>query len=150
MKRVVIYFLGDYPLRGVKYDRHIKRLGFRSQREAADISSKCDVGYLPYWIASDHSLVASTSFPSKLSAYLGSGLPILNHGPEISETTRVMREYPIGISCHSLKVEDIYEALKQLNESQNSITTRQAIKKFIQSELSAIEIGKRVDSFLRA
>jgi hypothetical protein len=147
-KRVVIYFLGAFPLRGADYDRHVKRLGHRSSEEAAKISKKCDVAYLPYWLSDDRELVAATSFPSKLATYLSSGLPVLNHGPRTSEVTRIMCDHAIGISCHSLAVDEISSALKTLVQPANLMAMRQAIPHLVQYELSPEAVGRKFAEFM--
>jgi glycosyltransferase involved in cell wall biosynthesis len=147
-RRVVIYFLGAFPLRGASWDRHVKQLGHLPAAEAAAICRKCDVAYLPYWLTGDNALVAATSFPSKLALYLSSGLPVLNHGPQTSEVTRIMRNYDIGVSCHSLAADNIAAALEALAHPTIGISTQQAICKLVQSELSPESVGRRFVEFM--
>lgn len=147
-QRVVIYFLGAFPLRGVAHDRHVKQLGHRTASEAEAISKKCDVAYLPYWLSAKSNLVATTSFPSKLAAYASSGLPILNHGPQASEVTRIMRDHPIGVSCHSLVADDIMTALETLAKQTNLVAAQQAIRNLVLCELSATVVGQRFVEFM--
>jgi hypothetical protein len=147
-RRVVIYFLGTFPLRGASWDRHVKQLGHLPAAEAAAICRKCDVAYLPYWLTGDNALVAATSFPSKLALYLSSGLPVLNHGPQTSEVTRIMRDYDIGVSCHSLASSNISAALEALAQPANMIATQEAICKLVQNELSPESVGRRFVEFM--
>lgn len=147
-QKVVIYFVGAFPLRGALLDRRVKRLGHLPTAAAAAICRKCDVAYLPYWLSGENALVAATSFPSKLAFYLGSGLPILNHGPKTSETTRIMHDFEIGVSCHSLDVDDIANALEALVRYKKLNGMQQAIRNLIVSELSAQSVGRHFVEFI--
>lgn len=147
-RKVIIYYLGTFPLRGALFDRRVKRLGHLPTAEAAAICRKCDVAYLPYWLSGDNALVAATSFPSKLAFYLGSGLPVFNHGPKTSETTRIMHDFEIGVSCHSLGVDNIAAALEALAQPEKLIIMQHEIRNLIHSELSAQSVGRHFVEFI--
>jgi hypothetical protein len=145
---IVVYFLGTFPLRGALSHRRVKQLGHRPAVEAAAICSKCDIAYLPYWLSGENAAIAATSFPSKLSFYLSCGLPLLNHGPATSETTRIMRDYEIGISCHSLAAEDIAHSLEALTRPAFMLATRKPMRNLVQMELSPAAVGEKFSIFL--
>ncbi len=147
-RKVVVYYLGAFPLRGAHFDRRVKRLGQMPTAEAAALCRKCDVAYLPYWISSDNALVASTSFPSKLAFYISNGLPVFNHGPKTSETTRIMHDFEIGVSCHSLDVDKIAAALEVLARPEKLIDIQQEIRNLILNELSAQSVEKHFIEFI--
>jgi hypothetical protein len=147
-RRVVIYFLGAFPLRGAASHRRVKRLGFRTQAGVMAIGGSCDIAYLPYWLSPDHALAASTSFPSKLSDYLSSGLPILNHGPSSSELTRLMRTHAVGVSCHTRSADDIVAALERLADLARRKVTSAAINYLLATELSAGTARERFAEFI--
>ena len=147
-KRVVVYFVGAFPLRGASLDRHVKKLGYLPADEAVAICRKCDIAYLPYWLTGTNSMVAATSFPSKLSLYLSCGLPVLNHGPQTSEVSRLMRDYEIGVSCHSLDVDEIAAALAALVRPVSVAGRMAAIDDFVHGELSPQSVGRQFLEFL--
>lgn len=148
-RRVVLYYVGAFPLRGVVADRHVRRLGHRTSTDTMAIARRCDAAYLPYWLSGKSALVAATSFPSKLATYLSCGLPVLNHSPRTSETTRIMADHPIGASCDSLSGNDLRTALLILAGLTESEFTQIAIRGLVHSELSPELIGKRFTEFLQ-
>jgi glycosyltransferase involved in cell wall biosynthesis len=147
-RNIVIYFLGAFPLYGAACSRRVKRLGYLPSAEAAAIARKCDVAYLPYWFSSTNALVSATSFPSKLGFYLASGLPVFNHGPNTSEVTSLMQDFNIGVSCHSLKVEDIATALERLVRLEQISATQHEIRDLVISEMSSQSVGRKFVEFI--
>jgi hypothetical protein len=147
-RRVVIYFLGAFPLRGAASHRRVRRLGFQAPAAVGAIGNRCDIAYLPYWLSKDHALAAATSFPSKLSEYLSSQLPVLNHGPASSELTRVMKDHPIGVSCHTHSAHEIVSAIEQLATSEVREAASDAIKRLLATEFSPHTARERFGSFM--
>lgn len=147
-RRVVLYFLGSFPFRGASQNRRVVQLGFRPTAQAMAIASRCDLAYLPYWFSSEHKTVASTSFPSKLATYVSCGLPVLNHGPAYTEATRIMQDFPIGASCHSLAGDAIVSALEILADSSRTVTYRNAMRRLVDTELSTSIMRARFTEFI--
>lgn len=145
---IVIYYLGAFPLRGAVIEPNVIRLGHRPLMEATAIIQKCDAGYLPYWLTGSDALVATTSFPSKLSTYIGCGLPIFNHGPEATEVTNIMKDHPIGVSCHSLEANEIISSLSLLVKTADTDFRQVAITNLIRSELSVDNIKQQFTKFI--
>jgi hypothetical protein len=73
-----------------------------------------DIAYVPYWFDHGHSHIVKTAFPSKISAYVAAGIPILYHGPKESTPTDFMDKYKIGLCCHSLNPNDILQSIRSL------------------------------------
>jgi len=92
----------------------VEYLGWRADSEVHERLSKCDLLYLPQPFESSQRALAELSFPTKLSAYVGTGRPVLIHGPEHASLVRFSREYPVGPICTSLKPEMIADAIVQL------------------------------------
>ena len=59
---------------------------------------------------------ARLSFPSKLSSYVASGGAVFIHAPGYASPALFHEQYPVGISCRSLKGEDIVTALERVVE----------------------------------
>jgi hypothetical protein len=59
-----------------------------------------------------------------------------------------MNNYDIGVSCHSLGVDNIAAALEALVRPQKSIVMQQEIRNLILSELSAQSVGRHFDEFI--
>jgi glycosyltransferase involved in cell wall biosynthesis len=73
-----------------------------------------DFCYLPYWFMPNRRRHAGLSFPTKLTTYLAAGRPVLYHGPEYADVSRIMRTWGLGLSVHSLASEDIGAAVTRL------------------------------------
>jgi len=149
-RKVVIYFVGAFPLYGAAWNKNVRKLGYIPAKQVVEICRTCDIAYLPYWLTKDKNVVATTSFPSKLALYLSCGLPVLNHGPRFSELTRIMNNYQIGISCHSLDAVDIKTSLEALIVIADKLSTRQSILNLVQVELSLESVGKRFVEFINS
>jgi glycosyltransferase involved in cell wall biosynthesis len=92
----------------------VEFLGWRSQEETIQILSEADVLYCPYWFDPLFETEARLSFPSKLTAYLAAGRPVLFHGPRYASPARFLEEYRAGVCCHSLAPHDIIQKLSLL------------------------------------
>jgi glycosyltransferase involved in cell wall biosynthesis len=95
---------------------NIEFLGWRPMREALDLLAETDLAYLPYFFDERFRLTVKLCFPTKLTAYLASGLPVLFHGPEDSAPVRFFGRYPIGICCHTLESQGIVQCLRRFVE----------------------------------
>jgi len=70
----------------------IEYLGYRPQADALDILGGCDLLYCPYVTDPAYRSVAETSFPSKLTTYLATGVPVVFYGPDYSDPYRFLSE----------------------------------------------------------
>lgn len=147
-RKVVVYFIGSYPARRASRSRRVRRLGAMSYSSTANILRRCDIGYLPYWFSDQKRLVAETSFPGKLSAYLEAGIAVFSHAPAYSEVARLLDVYSFGINCRSCNLKDIIESLEFLDRYKSTEQCRNEINRVIQSELSAKIMRDRFVAFL--
>lgn len=113
----------------------IEYLGWRSLEDTINLLSQCDIAYLPYRFHADFAEAARLSFPTKLSTYLAAGLPILYHGPEQSPVVNFLRDYQVGITCHSLEASEILSKLIHLKD--NLINYKKAAHTALENQLNA-------------
>ena len=114
-----IRFIGHFPRFGARTAPFVEQLGPLSLPETLKALAATDVAYVPYWFARRRAWAAKTAFPSKLSAYVAAGVPVLYHGPAESSPAIFLRRYPVGLSCHSLESADIQRTLRSLLFDQN-------------------------------
>ncbi len=93
---------------------HVSFLGWKTQREAAEILSRCDLTYCPYPFDPAMKEVAELSFPSKLVLYLAAGRPVVFHGPDYSAPARYIRETGAGLCCDRIEATAIYGEIERL------------------------------------
>ena len=113
-KDVYIHHIGNFPMYGAKKDPHIIFHGLKSFDETIKLLSNMHIGYLPYWFSKEFKIVATTSFPGKMSAYAAAGLGVLHHAPDYTEVTSFLKEYPVGLTCHSNNSDEIIQCLSSL------------------------------------
>jgi hypothetical protein len=118
-KDVRISFIGRFPRTGARRSRFVDYLGPMPFASALNAVRETDIAYLPYWFDRRHAITVRTSFPGKLSTYAACGIPVLYHGPEDSSVTQFIRDFPFGISCHSLKEDEINFAITTILEDEN-------------------------------
>jgi hypothetical protein len=80
-----------------------------------------DVLYLPLSLDAQFANFARFSLSTKLITYLGSGLPILYHGPEESAANRLLATHRAGMGCHSLDPDEIAKSLEGVLEKRTSL-----------------------------
>lgn len=118
---VELIHVGRFPRYGAKRSPRISFLGVLSQSEVLALMTASDIGYLPYWMNPDKSLIVQTSFPGKLSTYVNTGARTLFHGPVNSSVVQFFEVYPVGLACGSLNHKDIIgciEAIMHLDVDQ--------------------------------
>lgn len=89
----------------------IKLLPWASEAEVAADINHADVLYLPLPFGKSNESFARYSLSTKLVTYLGSGLPILYHGPKFAAAAQLLREKDAAILAESLDPEDIQQVL---------------------------------------
>jgi len=112
--RLRIRFIGRFPRVGARSAPFVDKVGSLSLADAMTELASTDVAYVPYWFDRRHAWAARTAFPSKISAYVAAGVPVLYHGPRESSPSEFLRSYPVGLSCHSLEVPEIKRTLRTL------------------------------------
>lgn len=126
---------------------NIEFLGYREQKESIDLLAGCDLLYLPYITDPSYEEVAQTSFPSKLTAYLATGVPVLFVGTNNSSPARFLLDNNCGYFCTDITEENLTHNIQEIFSnrvryetiSKNSLVTFQ---KFLTTE-------KQKDSFIK-
>jgi len=104
-----------------KDDVPVTILPFASEADVANDMRSADLLYQPLPFSADAISFGKFSLSTKLVTYLGSGLPILYHGPEDTAACRLLAARHAGVTCTTL---DAGKIAKQLMES---IVSRQSI-----------------------
>jgi len=73
-----------------------------------------DLLYCPYWFSEIFEEESRLSFPSKLTVYLKTGVPVLLHGPSYSSPRIFLENNSAGYICDSLDVNVIAETLEKI------------------------------------
>ena len=110
---IAVSFLGTpskwaYKPKWVTFEKNLP------QKEALQKVAEADIAYLPYWMDKKHEKTVMTAFPSKLSFYTSAGTPIFYHGPKQSTPYIFLETNKVGISCTSIKQNDIISVLTEL------------------------------------
>ncbi len=111
-RRVKIRFVGRWPRLGMPRTALVEHHEPVSPAEAIRLMSEVDFCYLPYWFDRSYARTVQLSFPSKLSAYVAAGRPVLYHGPAGSTPTRFLARYPVGVCCGSNQAAPLVAAME--------------------------------------
>jgi hypothetical protein len=112
-RKMKIRFVGRWPRFGVPRTDVAEHYRPVSPAEAIRLMSEVDLCYLPYWFGRRYAATAQLSFPSKLSAYVAAGRPVLYHGPASSTSAHFLTKYPVGVSCGSNNASSILGAIER-------------------------------------
>jgi hypothetical protein len=114
-----IRFIGRFPRFGARTAPFVEHVGSLSLPGTLEALATTDVAYVPYWFDPRRGWAAKTAFPSKISAYVAAGVPVLYHGPAESTPASFLQRYPVGLSCHSLETAEIQRTLRCLLFDEN-------------------------------
>jgi glycosyltransferase involved in cell wall biosynthesis len=95
-------------------ESRISFLGWKTQAQAAEILSCCDLLYCPYPFDPGMKEVSQLSFPSKLVLYLAAGRPIVFHGPDYSGPAAYVHRNGCGLVADQLFPTSVYNAIERL------------------------------------
>ncbi len=141
---VILRLFGPRFVLTARTRRNIQYAGFLpTTDEALQQLSECDVCFLPQPFGVKDELLARFSFPTKLTAYLTAGRPILIHAPSwASIPSTFPRESPglsggicdVGMVCTEPDCATLIPLLKQLAEDPNIF--RQCVERIDQTRRS--------------
>lgn len=95
--------------------RRIVYLGWqRMMDEAVHLLADCHLNYLPQPFEGEWVPFTRLSFPSKLTTYLGAGVPLLLHTPPYGSLHGFFDRYPFGVRCDTLDPSSLSKALCDL------------------------------------
>ncbi len=90
----------------------IKLLPWGSQAEVAQDLDQIDALYMPLPFGKETETFTKYSLSTKMVTYLGSGLPILYHGPAIAAASQLLELHNAAILAHSLDPAIIKQSLE--------------------------------------
>lgn len=101
-------------------------LPFASEQEIRRDMERADMVYLPLPFGQEYESFVLYSLSTKMITYLGSGLPIIYHGPETAAASKLLTQHQAAILIHSLDPNCIAETLmkeqlKTTNIVQNAL-----------------------------
>jgi hypothetical protein len=126
--------------------QRIEFLGWLSQKESVVELNKCHLLYCPYSFFEEDRTISEYSFPSKIPSYLAASRPILYHGPSYGSPVSFIRAHNCGLSCCSIQLSDIYNALEDFLNADYQDLCQNAAAAF----LNACTVGTlktRVEAF---
>jgi glycosyltransferase involved in cell wall biosynthesis len=91
-----------------------------------DIES-ADLLYMPIPFGEEHQSFARYSLSTKMVTYVGSGVPLIYHGPADSAACQLLTKHGAAIAITSLAPEEIAAALAGLNADARSKVARNAL-----------------------
>jgi len=129
---------------------HVEYLGWRADDEVHARLSECDLLYLPQPFEPSQRALAELSFPTKLSAYVATGRPVMIHGPDHASLVRFAREHPVGLVCTSLAPESIAQLIEAFAVDTAAYrNAAHAAASIANTDLSRSSFVGQVRSFLR-
>ncbi len=147
-RTINLTFVGRFPASGAMKPARVKYCGELPFDETLKVLERMDIGYLPYWFSAEHQLVASTSFPGKLSAYAAAGLAIYHHAPAYSDAAGFLSENRFGVVCSSMERDRILADLTALISLAQSDECQSARRAAFETELSQRAMRQRFRDFI--
>lgn len=86
---------------------NIEFLGMQDSSQLRPLLQACNLAYMPQPFSPHLRELCEKSFPTKLSEYLGAGLPVFVHAPDYSALHEFLAAYPVGNACLSLSTDQI-------------------------------------------
>jgi hypothetical protein len=94
-------------------DFGVKVLPMGSQQDIVDDIDDADLLYLPLPFEAEYDAFVRLSMSTKMITYLGSGVPVLFHGPADSATGRLLSRHDAALAVHSLDVNTVARCLER-------------------------------------
>jgi len=96
-------------------------LGWGTQEDVELDMKQADVLYLPLPLESRFDSFTKYSLSTKMVTYLGSGIPILYHGPEQSAAGRILSKHHAAFMAHTTDTEKLVHALSSMSEERDRV-----------------------------
>ena len=115
---------------------HIEIRGWMEQAALLPELAAADLLYCPYWFSEEYRLPSALSFPSKLSTYLKTAVPVLMHGPAYASPRRYLVEHGAGYVCDTLDPEGIQNTLTLImgqTDAERRAVGEQGYQSFLQT-----------------
>jgi glycosyltransferase involved in cell wall biosynthesis len=111
-------------LAGVK---EVTILPFADEAQVRRDLEQADMLYLPLPFGEEHQSFARYSLSTKMVTYVGSGLPILYHGPTTSAAFELLQKHQAAIPVTSLAPEEIAARLRALEVEERNAAAANAL-----------------------
>ena len=129
---------------------NVEYLGWRPDKEVQERLSRCDLLYLPQPFEHFQRPLAELSFPTKLSAYVSTGRPILVHGPPYASVVGFNETHPLGICCTTTDSVWIGETIDRfISDLKAYEKAAESVAHVANTVLSRPRFIEQVKSFLR-
>jgi glycosyltransferase involved in cell wall biosynthesis len=102
--------------RDLDLDFPVRVLPFAGQETILDDMTRADLLYLPLPFGEQYEALTRHSLSTKMVSYLGSGVPILLHGPSESAASRFLLGHRAALACPSLDENVMAQALKIIDD----------------------------------
>jgi hypothetical protein len=112
---------GSMPLKGLRDRFSIDLLPFGSEEDVQRDLQNADFLYLPLPFAPEHEAMVRYSLSTKLVTYLGSGLPIIYHGPAYGSAYSLLATNGAAYPVVSLDPDELTNALRLTSEARHEI-----------------------------
>lgn len=103
-------------------------LGWGTQSEIEQDLDDADLLYFPLPFASEHESFVRYSLSTKMVTYLGSGVPVLYHGPEEAAAARLLNTHGAGILAPTTSSVRLAKTLSSIEPSRLNTVTRNALQ----------------------
>ena len=107
--------------------KHVNVLPFANEAQIERDMEEADFLYMPMPFGQEHENFTRYSVSTKMVTYVGSGLPILYHGPTTSAAFDLLRRHEAAIFLTSLDPEEIARSLAELSNAQREAVVRNAL-----------------------
>jgi hypothetical protein len=146
---------GHFPFPMSSVDVPIESRPWAPQVDVVRDFDDVDVVYMPLPFASDHAELVRFSMSTKMVSYLGSGVPVLFHGPKVSAAGNLLRQADAALPASSLDVREVAEILAFGRDRGATVAgnaLRVARQRFLLSDIRArfwqpiLEASERADA----
>lgn len=105
----------------------VKVLPFTDEAQVQRDIAEADLLYMPLHFGEEHGNFARYSLSTKMVTYLGSGVPILYHGPRSSAAFELLGKHRAAILMPTLMPEEIAPLLSSADPTKRAEITRNAL-----------------------
>ncbi len=109
-------------------DIPVKVMPFADEAQVQRDMAEADLLYMPLHFGEEHGNFARYSLSTKMVTYIGSGVPILYHGPSSSAAFELLGKHRAAILMPTLVPEEIASALACADGRQRAEITRNALE----------------------
>jgi hypothetical protein len=128
LKTSLVLRCGSIRNGAVIHPEMLRVLPFGSESEVQSDLENVDVLYQPLPFDPTHALLNAYSLSTKMITYLGSGLPILFHGPADSAAGKLLKKNQAAFVCDSNDPEQLAQTLTRAIGNERGVVVLSALK----------------------